>query len=280
MIFQEDDELYNRQSITGRRKISVMHYHEHKYELYYLMNGTVSYLVGNNSYFMKPGDLIIIPPQVPHGTDTEDCVYNERVVLCFDETNFDEQILNYVNDLCQNHIIKMPSSCLPKVDEQIEKIRKEYETPSFYSSHMIRFYISEFILYLHRYRHKSIPKPQEARTVVQEVSQYIFDHYNEDLSLETLGKITNLSEYYLSRRFKADTGISISEYINYVRVTRAKKLLKEPFSSITDVAFACGFNDSSYFTLVFKKLTGMTPLKFSKTPTAPFEKKGPILEQT
>ncbi len=280
MLSHESDDLYNRQSITGRRKISVMHYHEDKYELYYLINGTVSYLVGNNNYFMKPGDLILIPPQVPHGTDTQDCMYNERIVLSFHEAEIDEYILNYVSDLCQNHVINLPSNCLPKVDEIIDKIRKEFETSNFYSAHMIRFHLSELLLYLHRNRYKSTPKSQDIKTVVQEVSQYIFDHYNEDLSLETLSQKTNLSEFYLSRKFKADTGISISEYINYVRITNAKKLLKEPFSTITEVAFACGYNDSSYFTATFKKFTGMTPLKFSKTPSAPFEKKGPILEQT
>ena len=100
--------------------------------------------------------------------------------------------------------------------------------------------------------------------VAESISKYIRENFSDDLSLYRLSKEFSMTPTYLSRFFKRSTGINLSEYINIVRITEAEKLLKNPAISITDVAFACGFNDSNYFSSVFKKAKGITPKKFSK----------------
>ena len=58
--------------------------------------------------------------------------------------------------------------------------------------------------------------------------------------------------------------MGISEYITFIRIINAEKLLLEGDDSITSVAQKCGFNDPNYFSTVFKKIKGITPLKFAK----------------
>ena len=58
--------------------------------------------------------------------------------------------------------------------------------------------------------------------------------------------------------------MGIIQYLTYVRVTNAKKLLRESTLSVMEVAERCGFNDSNYFSAVFKKVKGMTPMSYRK----------------
>ena len=73
------------------------------------------------------------------------------------------------------------------------------------------------------------------------------------------------SKTYLSRIFKEKTGENISSYINKVRVDRARLLLADPDLSLVDVAALTGFEDQSYFTKVFKAVTGQTPKKYKES---------------
>ena len=105
---------------------------------------------------------------------------------------------------------------------------------------------------------------QNTDKLILQVKQYINLHFASDVTLSKLSEIFGFTETYLSRRFKSSCGICISEYLNYIRVDHAEKLLKTEKMPITEVAMKCGFNDSSYFSYVFKKLKGITPYKFSK----------------
>ena len=71
-----------------------------------------------------------------------------------------------------------------------------------------------------------------------------------------------LSPSYLSRIFKKETGYTINEYLIQVRIEKAKRLLHRKDLRVTDVADAVGFDDQSYFTKVFRRMVGTTPLKY------------------
>ena len=70
----------------------------------------------------------------------------------------------------------------------------------------------------------------------------------------------SVSEEHLSRTFKKEITFGFSEYITLIRLQKAEHMLKnEPSRAITEVAYACGFNDSNYFSYKFKKAYGLTP---------------------
>lgn len=98
--------------------------------------------------------------------------------------------------------------------------------------------------------------------VVYKTIEYIKQNYGSRLTLEKIAESTYLSKTYLSSIFKKETGHSISSYINMVRVEKSKSMLLEDNMSIIDIANACGFEDQSYYTKVFKSLIGMTPKKY------------------
>jgi len=98
--------------------------------------------------------------------------------------------------------------------------------------------------------------------LIRKVTEYISDHFSEHITLVNLAKQNHISASRLSVLFKSVTGLSFNEYLNFIRVDEAKRLLADTDYPILDVAIACGFNDQSYFTKVFKKRTGLTPKSF------------------
>lgn len=89
---------------------------------------------------------------------------------------------------------------------------------------------------------------------------------NPELSSAFIAEKMSVSQSQLSRKFSGITGQSIVSYILKVKLNAAKKMLRNPSSSITDVSDACGFNDSGYFSRVFKKQFGITPSQYQKMP--------------
>ena len=89
--------------------------------------------------------------------------------------------------------------------------------------------------------------------------QYIGANYAHRVTLKDLAAIVFLSPAYLSRIFKAETGVAFNDYLNQVRINKAKSLLRNRKIRLTDVALMVGYEDQSYFTRVFKRMTGMLP---------------------
>ncbi len=98
--------------------------------------------------------------------------------------------------------------------------------------------------------------------VIQKVVAFINTNYMHKISLDEIAKESFLSSSYLSKLFKTEMKINLSTYINNVRVEKSKLLLLDSSLSIVDVATMVGFDEQSYFSKVFKNVTGVTPGKF------------------
>ena len=98
--------------------------------------------------------------------------------------------------------------------------------------------------------------------IVYKVMEYVKNNYASKITLDDVAKHVYLSRSYLSSVFKEETGYSLFNYINRVRVEKSKLYLLDNSISLVDVAAMCGFEDQSYFTKVFKKATGVSPKKY------------------
>lgn len=92
--------------------------------------------------------------------------------------------------------------------------------------------------------------------------KYIADHYTENLTLQSVADIVHLNKSYFSLLFKKQTGRNFIDYIIELRIREAKRLLAQSESRIYDVAGAAGFKDVKYFSRMFKKATGLTPVEY------------------
>lgn len=89
--------------------------------------------------------------------------------------------------------------------------------------------------------------------------QYISRNILEKIELGEMAAVLYVSREHLSRRFRQETGKSIPDYVNCQRIEMAKMLLKDGRADITEIALHLGYRDSSYFSKVFKRVTGVSP---------------------
>ncbi len=106
--------------------------------------------------------------------------------------------------------------------------------------------------------------PSVESTQITSICRYVRQNYANDLTTETICKEFYCSRSGFSHRFKKETGKSFREYLIGVRLEHAKRLLKYSNLSITETALSVGFNDANYFSNVFKKYVGVSPIVYRK----------------
>ncbi|GAA0348983.1 response regulator [Bacillus horti] len=97
------------------------------------------------------------------------------------------------------------------------------------------------------------------------LKQYIIDHSQEDISLDTLAQKVQLSPIYISKMFKEKQGVNYIEFLTECRMEKAKSLLADAEKSIKEITFEVGYHDPNYFSKVFKKVTYISPKEYRKT---------------
>lgn len=105
-------------------------------------------------------------------------------------------------------------------------------------------------------------REQRVSRTVAACQNYIYDHLHEDLSLAVLASAAGISTVHLSRLFRRETGLTLTEYIQRLRVEEAKDLLTLTRSPLSAISSSLQFHDQSYFIKIFRKHTGMTPFQY------------------
>ena len=100
--------------------------------------------------------------------------------------------------------------------------------------------------------------------IIAKLLDWIDDNFGEPITLSKMAAVCGLNEKYLCRLFKLYTTRTPMDYVNYIRVEAAAYEIMINHISITDAAFACGFNDLSHFSKTFKKYKGASPNKYVK----------------
>lgn len=98
--------------------------------------------------------------------------------------------------------------------------------------------------------------------LIKRAKEYMQDHFREPLSLEDLARVVYLSPFYFSHIFKEEMNMTFIEYLTNLRISEAKRLLRDTLLAVGTIAEQVGYNDINYFSRVFKKVVGMTPSQF------------------
>ncbi len=107
--------------------------------------------------------------------------------------------------------------------------------------------------------------PLSETSIPAKAMEYINSHLSENISLNDIAGHCYVNHYYLCHQFKKKLGMTIYDYILSRRIIMAQNLLKSGNMRICEISESCGFSGPSYFSMVFKRETGQTPLQFKKT---------------
>lgn len=239
--------------------------HSHTFhELYYMANGSATYYIDSRIYHIQSGNFVFIPKGIAHKTTYENHADNERLLLNFSDAIFTTELHGIKKELCSTRILYIPEEMIPYFEDLLKQIEAESDRKDECSTIMLNLYITQLLVQLCRYKYHVQPVLSGADQTIYEISKYLRLHFNENISLNLLSHEFSMSESHLSRIFKAHTGIGINEYLTYVRITNAEKLLKETDLPIAQIAQQCGYDDSNYFSTVFKRIKNITPQKYRK----------------
>lgn len=106
--------------------------------------------------------------------------------------------------------------------------------------------------------HLLLKKPQPHENVLEQVREYMEQHYSEAVTVEDLARLAGMSRYYFMRSFKDRFGQSAMEYLTDIRINRAKQYMEEG-GTLSEIAERVGYKDSQYFSSQFNKYVGVPP---------------------
>ncbi|MEX2382711.1 MAG: helix-turn-helix domain-containing protein [Opitutales bacterium] len=105
--------------------------------------------------------------------------------------------------------------------------------------------------------------------LIQRARKFIEENFSEEVSLGQVAKAMNMSIFYFCKVFKKSTGLTFTEYLTRIRIEKAKEMLLNPHTRISEAAFAVGFQSLSQFNRAFKNITGQPPTEYRrKLPSA------------
>lgn len=113
---------------------------------------------------------------------------------------------------------------------------------------------------VNQYNNKSI------KLILRRAMDYIQEHYSEQVTLNEVADNVYVSTCYISRLFKKELGRNFVDYLNGIRMDKARELLRDPRYKTYEVAEKVGIPDAHYFSRLFKKVVGLTPTEYRETP--------------
>lgn len=231
------------------------HYHN-SYEIYYLTRGRCWYFIGKHSYLLSAGDVALIPPGVIHRTSYETPTHSRKLINCAESF-----IPASVRPMAEELASFTPTPAAQKHIERIfMAIEKERDHPDVFSEDVIANKVRELMLLMARESRQGEQVKTES-PLVEQVAAYIAENYHTAVTLSDVAKACYVSREHLSRTFKKEAGFGFGEYLTLYRMKKADALLREgPDIPVAEVAARCGFNDSNYFSKVYKKMFGISPL--------------------
>ena len=248
-----------------------LHTHDY-YEFYFFLEGNVKTQIGDDIYPVRFGDIMLIPPHVPHRTiiDTQVAPYRRFVFWISQEyCNHLLQsspdyayIMQYVGT-AKKYVFHTDLISFNSVQSKILRLLEEMRSQKFGKDAQISICVNDLILHLNRLAHEqNTPgKKNYDRVLYRQLMEYIEEHVEEDLSLEKIASEFFVSKYHIAHVFKDNTGLSIHQFITKKRLDLCRDAIQSKMS-ITEAYQMFGFGDYSSFYRAFKKEYGISPKDF------------------
>lgn len=238
------------------------HYHENSFEFTISTKGAFSFSTQTSSYRFSGGDVFIAFPDEIHGTNNIPVSVGEIYWFQLDISNPKEFLfmnedtaIHMIESLqaLPHHVVQANAEEMRPLIQQAFYLTQRNEEPEFIASYLQ--------LFLHLLIHSANNEKFALSPDIGRTLNYILDNITEELSLEELAALANLSCSQYKQKFKKQLGISPRHFINQQKIEYSKLLLLEGMS-VTDIAMLLGFTTSSYFSTVFKKYTLYTPTEY------------------
>lgn len=257
----------SQNSITGQ----TFHWHD-ELELLLVAEGSLNLKVGYEELLLKEGDIMLINSDEIHSMrETRE----RNIVVCiYIDCNF---IYEKYPDFYEIVAIWPYSEAFEKLNQQkytilryitgIALALEEGETNEKIAGlldSLLRSLIYCYRLDITNPDGAGFQVTDEKKDIIYRTIKYLYSNYKRKVNLQDVSEQEYMSMFYLSHSFKDITGYSFRDWLNFVRVEKAEKMLLVTTASITDIAHQCGFSDVRYFNKHFTKWYKISPNKYRK----------------
>lgn len=251
--------------------VSVSLHHHDFYECYFFISGDVTYLIEGKSYYLKPGDIILINSKELHQAiiNSKDSTY-ERIVLWIDKSflkelsNNETELSLCFESLVRKNVLRADFELQQNIRLLLNKLISLESYKGIGYELLYKAYITELMVHINNLAFNDnvqLSVDIKKSNLIDGIIDFINNHLEEDITVDDLSEYFYLSKFHLSREFKKHTGTTIHRYIVQKKLIEAKEMiLKE--TPITTVYKQCGFGDYSNFFRAFKNEYGVTPKQF------------------
>lgn len=240
------------------------HIHPHRYEFTLLLNGAQQYSVGSETYLLTGGDVFMTAPDEIHGSNAMP-QYVARFLWFQLDISDAEGFLGLdrpFSDRLYAALLNYRRRILRVSAADIELLNRSFSCFIADTEAQRRLGHSLFLAFLCVLLLPGGETPHISPDI-QRVLSHIHSNLSSELDFETLAGIGSLSVSHLKSKFREQLGTAPREYINRLKIERAKELLCAG-RSVTETAFDLNFSSSNYFSSVFKQFTGFTPTEYLK----------------
>ncbi|MGN8631669.1 AraC family transcriptional regulator [Blautia sp. HCP3S3_G3] len=226
---------------------------------------------GEKDYHLREKDILVICPCMIHELFAPET--GERIIFQPGLNKISIKELNLLTSIISPALLITPEE-YPLIHERVHQlmldIKEEYFNASHYAEAAIFSKFLEILVCIGR-SHKTFTQKQKDLTSSRQkeyvekfifITDYINEHFAENLTLEDAANLAGFSKFHFSRLFKQYTDTSFYKYLNQKRIAYAKTLLLDPQMAVTDVALQSGFSSLSAFLRMFKQMNQCTPTEF------------------
>ncbi len=253
-------------------KTNFWHYHP-EIELIFVYKGSGKRQIGSNISYFTDGDLILIGSNLPHCGMTNENTKNEyEVVIQFSKEFVGQDFWKAVEMTRISALLEKAKSGIVFGEDFKKAVKPKID--SLTESHSL----NKLLLLIEILNQMSLTQDykilnaskyylqtqKEDNDRINVIFNYVKDHFKEQITLETVAELANMTVPSFCRYFKKITNKTFTQFVNEYRITHAMKLLAEQPMSITEVCFDSGFNNFSYFNKTFKEHTQKSPSQYRK----------------
>ncbi|EJJ0922449.1 AraC family transcriptional regulator [Enterococcus faecalis] len=243
--------------------------HHHEFlEISILLEGESEYIVQGQQYHATTGTVFLFNPRTEHGEQQKAGTYSHQLHIGISNLYLEGLARNvFPNKSALLDLSHLHGAFLEKAWQIVHELNhQEVE-----SALQIKALVIELLVYILR----SLAVDQEnkietrlsktekrKRNLVNHTIYYLETHHDEEITLEQLAEMLYVTPTYLSKTFKAATGVGPINYLIQIRLNHAKELLKNDSLSVKEVAKTVGYEDAYHFSKLFKKYYGKSPSQF------------------
>jgi AraC-like DNA-binding protein len=251
---------------------SLWHYHP-EIELVYVNGGTGRRQVGSNLSYYTWGTLILVGSNLPHCGFTDELTGNKSETVIHMKADYlGDTFFNLPETAAIKRLLQVAQRGIVfsgETKKRVGAMMEEMEDQSDFNRLITQITVLNELATTKEFRILnadgfSLLSDVKDNNRINEVFNYVKTHFKEEIPLEEMASITNLTIPSFCRYFKKITHKTFTQFVNEYRLVHASRLLAEQPMSITQVCYESGFNNFSHFNKKFKAFTGQNPSDYRK----------------